>query len=59
MPTDNGRAASADPDDRAMLIPARLSEIKTCSTLFDLPRDERRIEQLHKHTCEVQTTNDD
>ena len=46
MPTDNGRAASADPDDRAMLIPARLSEIKTCSTLFDLPRDERRIEQL-------------
>ena len=42
----HGRAALADPDDRALLIPARLSEIETCSTLFHLPRDYPRIEQL-------------
>ena len=42
----DGRAALADPDDRALLIPARLSEIETYSTPFHLPRDDRRIEQL-------------
>ena len=42
----HGRAAVADPDDRALLIPARLSEIETYSTLFHLRGDDRRIEQL-------------
>jgi len=42
----DGRAAVADPDDRALLIPQRLSEIKTCFTLFHLPHDYPRIEQL-------------